>query len=355
MDIDPDSEDILLRSDEAEQFAQDILVAAGAQRDHALITADNLIFADTSGIASHGLLRLPLYAQAASRGGINVAPEMQWVHKSPGGGLLDADSAFGQVAMQEAVTVAMDLLPHSASVVIGVQSSSHFGAGAFWANMLAGRGYIAIITSTTGPAVAPFGGSKKVLGTNPLSVAVPTDEAQRPLTLDMATSTGAYGKIVAARNAGTTVPAGWAVDAEGKPTVDPTEALNGALTPFGGHKGSGLAVTLEALSACLGQASYAYQTEDIWDNPSSRMNVGHTLIGINPEYFGGLENTRARTHQLQTAVRAAGSTVYAPGDIEGSAREATRNCISVSRSTHDLLLQTAEAWRIPMPRESLTI
>lgn len=355
MDIDPTSEDFLIRSDEAKQFAQDVLIAAGAQRDHAIITADNLIFADRSGIASHGLLRLPLYAQAASHGGINVAPEMRWVHRSPGGGLLDADSAFGQVAMQEAVTVAKDLLTHSASVVISVQSSSHFGAGAFWANMLAERGYIAIITSTTGPAVAPFGGSKKLLGTNPLSVAVPTEEPQHPLTLDMATSTGAYGKIVAARNAGTTVPPGWAVDAEGNPTVDPTEALNGALTPFGGHKGSGLAVTLEALSACLGQAAYAYQTEDIWDNPSSQMNVGHTLIGINPEYFGGLKNTKARTHELQAAVRAAGSTVYAPGDIESSARATMKNAISVSRSTHDLLLQTAEAWRVPMPREPLAI
>lgn len=355
MDVDAHPENFRMKSAEAQQFAQDILVAAGAQPDHASITAENLIFADRSGIASHGLLRLPLYAQAASHGGINVAPMMRWLHKSPGGGLLDADSAFGQVAMQEATTVAMELLADSASAVIGVQSSSHFGAGAFWSNMLARRGYIAIITSTTGAAVAPFGGSKKVLGTNPLSIAVPTDEIQQPLSLDMATSTGAYGKIVAARNAGTTVPTGWAVDAKGQPTVDPIEALNGALTPFGGHKGSGLAVTLEALSACLGDASYAYQTEDIWDNPSSRMNVGHTLIGINPEYFGGIENTRVRTHQLQTAVRATGNSVYAPGDIESSVRETTKNDISVSRSTHDLLSETAEFWRIPMPRESLPV
>ena len=115
---------------------------------------------------------------------------------------------------------------------------------------------------------------------------MPTQD-EHSMTVDMATSTGAYGKVVAARNAGAQVPEGWAVDAQGRPTTDAQQALDGSLTPFGGHKGSGLAIALEGISAALSRASYAYEAVDIWADPSSKMNVGHTLIAMNPEFFAG--------------------------------------------------------------------
>lgn len=333
---------------DAEDFARRILVAVGAREEDAAITSENLVFADRSGIASHGLLRLPLYAEAAAAGGINTSPHMTWVRKGPGGGLLDADGAFGQVAMQEAVRFALTELEHSACVTVSVQDSVHFGAGAFWVNKLAEHGHIGVVTSTTGPAVSPFGGAGKVMGTNPLSIGMPTEE-DHAMAVDMATSTGAYGKVVAARNAGATLPLGWAVDAQGDPTTDPQQALDGALTAFGGHKGSALAVAIEGLSAALGQASYAYQTVDIWADPSSRMNVGHTVLAINPEFFSGAAHTRARFSELRTRVRSSGEGVLAPGDLEATHRERHAEEIELDPSTVELLRSAAERWNVTEP------
>lgn len=333
---------------EAEDFARRVLAAVGTRQEEAAIIAENLVFADRSGIASHGLLRLPLYAEAAAAGGINTSSEMTWIREGPGGGLLDADGAFGQVAMNEAVRFSIAELSHHACAAVAVQDSVHFGAGAFWVNMLAEHGYIGLVTSTTGPAVTPFGGSGKVLGTNPLSVGMPT-EGDHAMAVDMATSTGAYGKVVAARNAGSSLPEGWAVDRDGAATTDPQEALAGALTAFGGHKGSGLAIAIEGLSAALSQASYAHQTVDIWVDPASRMNVGHTLIAINPEFFGGIEHTRGRFSQLRDRIRASGEQVFAPGDIEASHREEHSTQIELSQSTVELLHGAAERWKVAAP------
>lgn len=339
------------RVDQAEAFGQAVLTAVGARLEHAAITAENLVFADRSGIASHGLLRLPLYAQAARSGGINTGAELTWVRRSPGGGLLDADGAFGQVAMDEAVSFAVEELTRSASVTVAVQNSVHYGAGAFWVEKLAEHGYLGILSSTTGPVVSPFGGAGKVLGTNPLSIGLPTD-AEHTMTVDMATSTGAYGKVVAARNSGGTVPEGWAVDAEGRPTTDPEQALAGSLTPFGGHKGSGLSIALEGISAALSQARFAYETVDIWVDPASRMNVGHTLIAVNPGFFGGVDHTRTRLGELRSRVRASGERVFAPGDIEAAHRDRAAETIELSLSTVELLNEAAATWDVePLPAQ----
>ncbi|TLQ01070.1 Ldh family oxidoreductase [Nesterenkonia salmonea] len=333
---------------EAEDFARRVLTEVGARAEDAAITAENLVFADRSGIASHGLLRLPLYAEAAAAGGINTSPQMSWIRQSPGGGLLDADGAFGQVAMQEAVRFSVEELGRTACTVVSVQNSVHFGAGAFWVDKLAEHGYIGMASSTTGPAVAAFGGSGKVLGTNPLSIGMPTADGHS-MTVDMATSTGAYGKVIAARNSNTALPEGWAVDSQGASTTDPQKALDGALTAFGGHKGSGLSIALEGLSAALSQASYAYETVDIWVDPRSRMNVGHTLFAINPEFFGGVEHTRDRFTQLRDRVRTSGEKVFAPGDLEARNRDKYSAYIDLSPSTAELLRSAAARWKVAAP------
>lgn len=339
----------------ARAVAQQLLEAVGAQPEHARVTVDNLLFADRSGIASHGLLRLPLYAAAVTAGGINTAPQLRWVAESVGAGLLDADAAFGQVAMEEALRWIEAQRGRCSTVTVAVQSSSHFGAGGYWTSRLAEAGWLAIGVSSTGPTVAPFGATKKILGTNPLSISLPAG-AQEPLTADLATSTGAYGKVIGARNAGTTIPEGWAVDAGGMPTTDPEAAMAGALTAFGGHKGSAVAVLLEGLSVVLGGASFAFETEDIWSNPGSRMNVGHTIIAIDPAAFAGTAAAETRVQDLRDAVRTAGTDVLAPGDPEARARAEHDECIPLALSTIEAINQMASSHGLTgldAPRSSL--
>src|SRR5690606_37439903 len=180
----------------------------------------------------------------------------------------DADSAMGQVAMHAAATRAIELARRFGVATVTVEHSTHYGAGNYWSDMLTEAGLVGIVTSTTGPTVAPYGGSTSVLGTNPLTIAFPSAD-DHALTADMATSAGAYGKVLAARNAGEELPEGWAVGPDGEPTTDPAAAMSGALVAFGGHKGSAVSVLLEGLAAGFTRAHYAFETVDIWSNPSS--------------------------------------------------------------------------------------
>ena len=337
------------------EFAQRALHRVGVQAPDAEVTARCLVGADQQGTASHGLLRLPLYVSAIESGGINSLPRMKWMTDTGSSALLDADGALGQVAMARAVDYAMTHTAERGVCAVAVQNSSHYGTGAFWVDQLSGAGFVAFLTSTTGPAVAPFGGGEKLFGTNPLTIGAPSAGAHS-LTADMATSTGAYGKVIAARNEGSILPEGWAMDSLGQPTTDPQAAMAGALTPFGGHKGSAVSALLEAIAASLGTASFAHETEDMWNNPGSRMNTGHLLITIDSSAFTGRAHTEARVGKLQERIRAsgrAGDEVLAPGDPEQSRARSNKQSIPLSASTGRLLDSLAQHLNIaPVPPRS---
>lgn len=336
-------------------FAQRALHRVGVPASDAEVTALSLVGADQQGTASHGLLRLPLYVSAIENGGINGLPQMTWMTDTGSSALLDADGALGQVAMARAVDYAMTHTAARGVCAVAVQNSSHYGTGSFWVDQLSGAGFVALLTSTTGPVVAPFGGSEKLFGTNPLTIGAPSS-GEHSLTADMATSTGAYGKVMAARNEGRILPEGWAMDSSGQPTTDPQEAMAGALTPFGGHKGSAVSALLEAIAASLGTASFAHETEDIWNNPGSRMNTGHLLITIDSDAFTGRAHTEARVAKLQERIRAsgrAGDEVLAPGDPEQSRARSSGQEIRLSASTGRLLDQLAQHLNVaPVHRRS---
>lgn len=336
-------------NEDLRDFAVRALGRVGIPADDAEVTARSLVGADQQGTASHGLLRLPLYVSAVESGGINSRPHMRWLTDTGSAALLDADGALGQVAMTRAVDYTITHTADRGVCAVAVQNSSHYGTGAFWVDQLSCLGFIAILTSTTGPVVAPFGSDTKLFGTNPLTIGAPSSEAHS-LTADLATSTGAYGKVIAARNEGSAIPEGWAMDAAGRPTTDPTEAMAGALTPFGGHKGSALSALLEAITASLGTANFAHQTEDIWNNPGSRMNTGHLLITVDSAAFMGRAHTEARVGALQERIRAsssAGRAVLAPGDPEHRRAQRHQKSMVISASTARLLDDLANRLEIP--------
>lgn len=332
-------------------FGAAALAAVGVPEADADLTARSLVAADARGIHSHGLLRLPLYVEAIRAGGINATPALTWSGQADAVAVLDADGALGQVAMSAAVDRVVGLARGHGVGAVAVRNSTHYGAGAYWSDRLVAEGMIGIVSSTTGPTVTPFGGSEKLLGTNPLTVAAPSADAV-PLTLDMATSNGAYGKVVAARNEGTSIPADWAVDAEGRPTTDPAAALAGALLPFGGVKGSGLAVLLEALSASLTDAAFAFETEDIWVNRASRMNTGHLVLALDTGAFTGRDHTERRVAHLQERVRGSagpGRSALAPGDVERAAAARHQALVPLAPTTVDLLDELARSLGLTLP------
>lgn len=339
-------------------FARTTLANAGASEADAELVARSLVDADRAGIFSHGLLRLPLYMRTIEAGGIDVTSRPRVLRERAAVTVLDADSTFGQVAMQKAVDIAAAAAAFHGMAAVAVQGSTHFGAGRFWMEQLAAQGLAGILTSTTGPVAAPFGGAQPLLGTNPLTIGLPS-AGPSPLIADLATTAGAYGKIVAAAQEGQTIPDGWAVDASGAETTDPGAALDGgALLPFGGHKGSGISVLIEGLSAALSTAAFAFNTVDIWQDPSSRMNTGHLLLALDTSAFGDREQISRKVEQLQQEIRSSNpsAAVVAPGDLEHAKLQDSAHTVELSASTVAQLreLGAARGTQFPAPIEEGT-
>lgn len=336
--------------------AADMLRAVGVPDADADLVATSLVEADRRGTHSHGVLRLPLYVEAVRSGGIVPDPEMRWVREHGATAVLDAAGGFGQVATARAVDKAREIAARHATAVVAVHGSSHYGAGAYWTNQLAGDGLVALLVSTTGASVAPFGGAEKLLGTNPLTISFPTGDDE-PVVLDMATSNGAYGRIVAAGKEGHPIPEGWAVDAAGAPTTDPHAALAGALLPFGGHKGSSLAILLELLAGPLAGGNMAAETTDMWVDPSYRMGTGHLLWVVDPVGLHGDAAAIGRAAGFQRRLRETTPAqgvreVFSPGDVEQRNAAAHTERVPVPASVLDDLAALADGLGLPDPRAS---
>lgn len=326
-------EDVQLRNTaELVTLTTDILVRSGVPRQNATVIAESLVSADARRIHSHGLLRLPLYVEAVEGGGINADPPMEWVRQTGSTAVLDAGSGFGQVAMGLAVDKATELADEFGVAVVAVRNSTHYGAGAFWTDQLAHRGLVSILVSTTGLSVAPFASAEQFIGTNPLSISFPT--GADPITADLATSAGAYGKIVQAAGAGTEIPPGWAIDESGHPTTDASAALAGSLLPFGGAKGSAIAVLVELLAGAAAGGRFAHETVDIWADRSSNMGTGALLLVFDPVLLQGSDEPLDRAARFREDLRnlrpANGfEAVRAPGDIEATAAAAARETVAL--------------------------
>lgn len=314
--------------------ATEILVHVGVQREHAALVAESLVAADARGVHSHGLLRLPVYVEAIERGGISADPPMEWVRQTGAMALLDAGSGLGQVAMGLATTRAGELAAEFGIGSVAVRKSTHYGAGAYWTDTLAKRGLIALLVSTTGPSVAPFGSAEEFIGTNPLSISFPT--GADPITADLATSAGAFGKIVQAAGEEVRIPPGWAIDKEGRATTSASAALEGSLLPFGGAKGSAIAVLIELLAGAATGGRFAHETVDIWADRSSKMATGALLVAIDPVNLQGSDEPLDRAARFREDLRnlqpASGfDAVRAPGDLEAESAASARGLIHLPR------------------------
>jgi L-2-hydroxycarboxylate dehydrogenase (NAD+) len=355
----PSAPETVISVDALTRSVTDVLAAVGVPPGDAALIAASLVEADRRGTHSHGVLRLPLYVEAVRAGGIVPDPEMRWVRQHGATAVLDAAGGFGQVATALAVAKARELAARHATAVVAVHGSSHYGAGAYWTNQLARDGLVALLVSTTGATVTPFGGAEKLLGTNPLTLSFPTGDDE-PVVLDMATSSGAYGRIVAAGKEGRPIPEGWAVDPAGAPTTDPHAALAGALLPFGGHKGSGLAILLELLAGPLAGGNMAAETTDMWADPSVRMGTGHLLWVVDPVGLHGDDAAIGRAAGFQRRLREAApaqgvSEVLSPGDVEQRNAEARVEQVPVPGSVLDDLAALTRSLGLPDPRSQETV
>jgi LDH2 family malate/lactate/ureidoglycolate dehydrogenase len=290
-------------------IAGEILSAAGVPSQDAALAAEILCDAQLRAIDSHGLMHLPVYVRRLLDGSVAARPEMRVVRSSPAAVLLDAQNALGVLAAARAMQEAVALAKASGIGACSVRNSSHFGAASYFVARAAREGVVALAFSNAAPTMAPWGGTRPVLGTNPLAAAFPRADGE-PVVIDMATSAVARARIRAAEKKGEAIPDHWALDEHGARTTDPKAALRGTIQPLGGEKGYALTLLIELLCATLSGGRPGFEVVNLQDPEAKPAGISHLFIAIDPEHFAGL----GRLHQSIEAVA---------GQIEASSPGAT--------------------------------
>ena len=289
-------------------------------------TARGLLYADLHGIDSHGVAMIPIYEKWLQQGRFNLDPKPRTVSETAVTAMIDGDHSMGFFPAYLATDLAIEKAREHGVAVVAVNRSNHFGAAGQYAKRAADQGLIGFATSNTvDVAVVPTGGRESRFGTNPLAFSAPAD-GQRPFVLDMATSTVALGKLMAAHYRGESIPTGWALDELGQPTTDPARGYAARrATPLGGtaqlssHKGYGLAAMVEILSSAMTGARWAPDSDPASISPLG--NVGHCFMVIDPAKFGseyGLAQAVGRMMQVLRDTPAVDpqQPVKVPGDPE---------------------------------------
>lgn len=296
-----------------------ILLKQGVPGDQAAIIAKSLVEADLRGVDSHGLSRLPSYIRRVKAGVMVAVTRVTVVRDGECTSLLDGGNGFGQVAGMAATRLAAEKASRHGLGAVGVRNSNHFGTAAFYTMEMARAGLIGWAVCNAAPAMSPFGGTRAMLGTNPLSVAIPAGREQ-PVVLDMATTVVARGKIRQAARKGEKIPPHWAQDREGRPSTDPVEALGGTLLGIGGPKGYGLALLIDILSGLLTGGAFGEMIRET-TNLSGPCGTGFMIGAFDPGRFTEVEEFRSRMddliHTFRNSPAAPGhEKVYLPGELE---------------------------------------
>ncbi len=267
------------------EYCAGIFEKAGLKAKDAQIFADGLVAADLRGVASHGVSRTKVYSERIEKGAVNIDAELKTIIDSGAVIAIDGDNGAGIVTAKKVMDVCIDRAKTYGCCFATVRNGNHFGTGAYFTEYAAKSGMIGFAISNSEAAVVPIGGSIPMLGTNPLSVAIPAGE-HAPLVLDMATSTVARGKVVYASKNGKSIPLGWGVDACGADTDDPQKILDGgAMLPFGGAKGYGISMIIDILCSCLAGAFNCRQTPSFWSELDKAQNIGYFMGAMDVSKF----------------------------------------------------------------------
>jgi LDH2 family malate/lactate/ureidoglycolate dehydrogenase len=308
------------------EFATSVYTSVGMPEPDGRLVADTLVQADLWGHQSHGLLRLGWYLDRIRNGVMKPVTAPEFVVDAGSIAIIDGHDGVGHVLTMLATREAIKRSKAHGIAVVGVPSSNHFGTCMYYTLTGAREGCAMQLTSNGGPAMAPWGGRKKIVGTNPWSVAVPAGR-HAPLVMDMANTGVARGKIYLARQKRQSIPLGWAIDAAGEPTTDPQAAIDGIILPMAEHKGYAIATIIDVLSGVLTGSGFLSQVHSPYKT-AEKSNCGHLMIAMNIEAFQPLPAFNARMEEyiaeLKSVPLAKGfDEVHYPGEIE--AKNDTRN------------------------------
>ena len=339
--------------EEAEAFADRLLQHHGLPPEDAAIVAQCLVRADLRGIDTHGLQFLPQYLERVRRGLINPRPRLVPHRVTPVAARLDGDNGFGFVVGMRAIHEAMEMARAFGIGVVSAHRSTHFGMAAAYVLPALAAGFIAMVFSNASRAMPPWGGRQALLGTNPFAAGAPAGK-HPPFLLDMSPAVAARGKIRRAARRGERIPAGYALDAQGRSTTDPQAALDGGVVlPIGGYKGSGLAMLMDIMGGVISGAACAGEVASQFLDYDRPQNVGHFFLVMKPDLFVGGDDYRQRMDTLVERVHgnppAEGcKEVVMPGELEARA-EVERRRTGLAYHSKEFAALQAEATKAGLP------
>ncbi|NLJ74042.1 MAG: Ldh family oxidoreductase [Firmicutes bacterium] len=334
-----------------ENFMKDVLVSVGVPKADADIVADVLITADKLGIDSHGISRLkPIYYNRIKDGILSPVTKMEVLREGPTTAVVDGHHGMGHVISKRSMEMAIAKAKEYGMGMVAVRNSSHYGIAGYYTLMAANEGMIGISGTNARPSIAPTFGVENMLGTNPLTFTMPSDE-EFPFFLDCATSTAQRGRIEVYARHDKEVPAGWVIGNDGTARTDTHQILKdlstgkAALTPLGGlteetgsHKGYGYATVVEILSAALQGGAFLHALSGMKDGKKVPHALGHFFIAIDISAFTELDSFKKTTGDILRELRASKKApgrdrIYTAGEKEYLTKlEREKNGIPIGES-----------------------
>jgi LDH2 family malate/lactate/ureidoglycolate dehydrogenase len=321
-----------------------IFASLGIAQADADIVANDLVLADLEGVGSHGVMLMPMYVERILKGSVSKRSQGDVVSDIRTAIVIDADNALGQLTAHQAVKLATARAKSAGMAIVAVRNGFHFGTAGRYARLIANENCIGIVMSNTRPLMPAPGGAEAITGNNPIAIALPS-AGEFPVEVDMAMSATAMGKIRLAAAAGQSIPADWAMAADGQPTTDPAEAIKGMLAPAAGPKGFGLAFVIDLLCGGLSGGAVGSEVRPLYGDPADPYRCSQVFIAIDLGTFpdGGafpqLVNEQAQ--RVSASKRAPGTTrVYAPGELAHATRESNAGRCTLSRQTLNALIES---------------
>src|SRR5689334_15729455 len=265
---------IRIAADQLSAVVARLFVAAGVPDTAAITVARALVDADLEGQSSHGVLLVEMYLDRIRKGSVSLKQAGEIVSDKGASVVLDAHHSLGHLTGDQAIKIAIERARRFGAGLVAVRHAFHFGTARRFALKAADEDCIGIVMCNTRPLMPAPGGAERVVGNNPIAIAVPVD-GPVPLVLDMATSEAAMGKIRMAEKAARAIPGNWAVQNDGSPTTDPREAIAGMLLPAAGPKGFGLAFMIDLMCGLLSGGAFGSAVKPLYGDPAIPYDCSH--------------------------------------------------------------------------------
>jgi LDH2 family malate/lactate/ureidoglycolate dehydrogenase len=339
-----------IHAEELRELVTKIFEHVGMDSPDATLLADSLVFADLRGIHSHGVLRVPEYVEKLTTKGVDPKGKPRIVKAFGGCIVVDGGNSMGQIGMHFAMNEVIARAEEHGIAAAAVRGSNHSGAMAYFVIQALPHDMIGIATTNALPTMAPWGGAEKIVGINPLGIAIPT-ETELPIVHDAAFSGSSHGKIRIYQQKGSPIPEGWALDKDGHSTTDPSAAIDGLLRPIGEFKGVSLALIMGILSSMLSGAAYGLELGNMEEGPRAGQD-GHFVAAIKVAAFEEIDRFKARVdqaiRQIHDVRKAPGfDRTYAPGELEQlREQEYRRHGIPLNDVTLTDLQRVADRFRL---------